>query len=314
MWLSVAMGIVLSSACSDLESGPFAKLSDGDDDAGGGIGGTGIVGVITEFGSIVVNGINVEVAPDTPVRQDRELAGADDLRVGQVVMIQAGGRRDMLLSWMIDIRREVVGPITDLRLADGRMSVMHQPVVLDEHALIDVEPVRDLMVAVSGFRLIDRTIVATRIESVPSSAKAHLYGRYRGSGEGVEVDGVAVDGMAVSPDLAGREVFVKGVWADNKLRPVQLEVQPAIPFNGLTRTLSIAGFFDTYTSTLSDTRVDKASEPEDQVYLSDGREASFGIFEGNWSSERSALEIDAQFSVNNLMDTPDRAAAGESVP
>ena len=313
-WLSVALCLALSAGCSDVGSGPLAALPGGDEDAGGGIGGTGIVGVITELGSIIVNGLNVEVAPDTPVRQDTERAVTDDLRIGQVVMIQAAGHRDMPVSQMIDIRREVVGPVTDLRLAEGRIFVMHQPVVLDDGAVIDVEPEKDLMVAVSGFRLIDRTIVATRIDSVPASAKAHLYGRYQASDQGVEVDGVAVEGMAVSPDLSGREVLVKGVWADDRLTPVQFEVQPAVPFSGLKRNLSIAGFFDSYTNTLSDTRVDKAVEPDDQVNLSDGREVAFGIFEGHWSAERLALEIDAQFSVNSLMDTPNRAAAGKNVP
>jgi hypothetical protein len=313
-WLSVASCIFLSAACSDLDSHPIAGLSGGDEDAGGGIGGTGIIGVVTEIGSIVVNGINVEVAPDTPVRRDAERAAADDLRLGQVVMIQAAGHHDTPVSQMIDIRREVVGPVTDLRLAEGRISVMRQPVVLDERALINIEPEPNLMVAVSGFRLIDRTIVATRIDGVPSSARAHLYGRYRGSEEGVEIDGVMIEGMAVSPDLAGREVLVKGEWAGDKLKPVRFEVQPAVPFSGLNRNLSIAGFFDSYTNTLSDTRVDKASEPDDHVHLSDGREVFFGIFEGNWSPERSALEIDAQFSVNSLMATPNRAAVDKSVP
>jgi hypothetical protein len=295
-----------------LEPDAYADLSD--DGTGGGIGGTGIIGVITELGSIVVNGIEVEISPLTPVRRDLERAAADDLRIGQVVAIQAAGGRDRPVPRMIDIRHEVVGPVTDVDLSEGRISVMHQPVVLDDGALIDLEPVRDQMVAISGFRLIDRTIVATRIDSLPPTAKAQLYGRYRKINEGVQIDGVAVEGMAASNDLSGREILVKGVWAEDKLVPTQFEVQPSVPFGGLNGELSIAGFFDSYTNTLSDTPVEKASEPEHHVHLSDGREASFGIFEGNWSVGHSAFEVDAQFSVNRLMDTPDRRSAARHLP
>ncbi|MEM7041253.1 MAG: DUF5666 domain-containing protein [Pseudomonadota bacterium] len=285
----------------------------GDDGVGGGIGGTGIVGVITDFGSVVVNGQHIEIGPDTLIREDGANATADDLRIGQVVEIQAIGAIDEPLSRVIDVRHEVSGPITATSLDEGRITVLDQAVVLAEGAIADLDLDEGRMVEVSGFRLVDRTIVATRIDSLPSGTLAHLYGPYRVSDDQVQVDGVGIDGIAVSSDLIGREVFVQGFWRNGRILPTQFEVRPDAPFNGLRTRLSIAGFFDSFTGRLADVPVESTSETFGNVKLSDGRAASFGILEGEWSPARSTLMVRSQFAVENVMETPEREEDDRSV-
>jgi len=60
----------------------------GDDDSGTGTGGTGIFGVVTGFGSVCVNGHEVDYDARTLIRQDGKSATISDLAVGQTVRIQ----------------------------------------------------------------------------------------------------------------------------------------------------------------------------------------------------------------------------------
>ncbi len=57
----------------------------------GGPSGTGIIGVITGFGSVFVDGFEVRYTPATPVTIDGSPASPAELRTGQVVAIDAAG-------------------------------------------------------------------------------------------------------------------------------------------------------------------------------------------------------------------------------
>jgi hypothetical protein len=70
-------------------SSPAIVSRDANDPFEGGIGGTGIVGVITGFGSILINGLKVEVTNSTKVRSALGDSGLDALSPGQSVTIEA---------------------------------------------------------------------------------------------------------------------------------------------------------------------------------------------------------------------------------
>jgi hypothetical protein len=57
--------------------------------ADGGVGGTGIVGTITGFASVCVNGLEVHYDANTPVTVDGRAAPAGELAIGQVVSAEA---------------------------------------------------------------------------------------------------------------------------------------------------------------------------------------------------------------------------------
>jgi hypothetical protein len=298
LWSTIVSCLLLATACSSLEPGKRAGLSD--DGAGGGIGGTGIIGVVTGVDDIVVNGRTVEVADDTVIREDGKNATIDDLQIGQVVQIRAAGPFERLSSRSIDIRHEVTGTIDKIDWAGGSITVLGQPVTFAKGAIIDLDPNIGDKVAVSGFRLNDRTIVATRVESVPSTRPAHLYGRYQVVDNTVQIEGVTITGLAASSDLSGREFFAEGVLTRDELTPTRFEAQARAPFNGLQHDLSIAGFIDARTQTLSRTAIANILVDVDRVTLADGRSESFGIFEGRLSSDSSVLNVENQLSAPSI--------------
>ena len=54
-----------------------------------GVGGTGIFGVISAFGSIVVNGVHIDYEPATSVSVDGESGSSEDFAIGQTVAVEA---------------------------------------------------------------------------------------------------------------------------------------------------------------------------------------------------------------------------------
>jgi hypothetical protein len=63
-----------------------------------GIGGTGIIGTITGFASIFVNGFEIDFAPDLPISFQGKTVRGDALRVGDVVEVEAEGKGQHLTA------------------------------------------------------------------------------------------------------------------------------------------------------------------------------------------------------------------------
>ncbi len=156
--------------------------------AGGGIGGTGqsaeaevgLLGVITGFASICVNGIEVHYDAGTPVSLNGEPVGANALALGQVVAVNASGSGTQARARAIHIIDSAVGPLTAVEVAGRTLRVLGQRVVLEPSTVLGGglthERLASLQVGepmrVSGFRSADGSIVATRIEAAPARAAA----------------------------------------------------------------------------------------------------------------------------------------------
>lgn len=138
-----------------------------------GIGGTGVIGTIRRFGSIVVNDLRIAYPADVTVLIDGEVKSAAALRLGQVVEVVAQGGPGRLATRRIEVSSEVVGPIEALALP--HLTVLGQDVLVEDLLAKDQLakdgaglPVPALrpgeIVAVSGLRRLDGTIIASRIE------------------------------------------------------------------------------------------------------------------------------------------------------
>jgi len=154
----------------------------------GGIGGTGqraeaeigVLGVITGFGSICVNGIEVHYDAGTPVAFNGDLSSAKALGIGQVVSVLAvGAGRQARATW-IDIVDSAVGPVTAVESAGTLLEVNKQRVRIEpstvlgaglERAQLASAQVGDTL-RVSGLRNADGTIVATRVETAAPATRA----------------------------------------------------------------------------------------------------------------------------------------------
>ncbi len=141
-----------------------------DDD---GVGGTGIWGTITNFGSICVNGLRVQYDDETKILRNGELTEAAALQRGQVVWVEATARTSGLMANHIAAVSAAVGRLSGLDTATRRFTVGKQTVWVPEGIVWAGLPETSSAkfaalqpgdtVDVSGLRGDDGTIVATRI-------------------------------------------------------------------------------------------------------------------------------------------------------
>ncbi len=192
-----------------------------------GIGGTGIDGVdvlgaITGFGSILIDGVEIAIPPGISVTQ---------LRVGQVVAISA--RRDgaRLLAERIEPRPVVVGPV-ETRAADGQLRIAGQAVLSSSAA-----PRIGQWVAVSGFRRADGVIAATRIDPAPSGV-ARITGLVRQGPNGPVIGGTRLRGAVA----AGNVLAVEGRYTDGILSVTDAHAEGLTPFGRGDRRSLIQAF------------------------------------------------------------------------
>jgi hypothetical protein len=185
-----------------------------------GMGGTGIVGVITGFGSIWVNGIEVEFDAATPVRIDGQSApGGEALKVGQVAVVTASGSGSRLDARSIAIRHEVSGPVEAVEANGGVLLVAGQRVTLAGQVWGDAAaPKVGDWVAVSGLAGPDGGIVASRIDR-REPGRVIVHGMLSGTPAAPRIGMLALrPGSRLGAGI-GQEVMVSGRYADGVLVP-----------------------------------------------------------------------------------------------
>jgi hypothetical protein len=187
----------------------------------GGIGGTGIraeadvgiIGVITGFGSICVNGIEVAYDSSTPVSTDGNAASPSALALGQLVAVRAVGNGLQARARDIQILDAVVGRASAVDPATGELQVAGQRVQLASSTIVAPGLVGGDLVGqnlrVSGLWRADGALAATRIERAPADAAPRV-------------------GAREWPELGTRQLIVEGYVAD--VRP---DVRPGVRGNNV---------------------------------------------------------------------------------
>lgn len=136
-----------------------------------GIGGTGITGDIgvygrvTGFGSICVNGMEIEYTTKTPVENNGRNASIQALRVGQVVAVRAYNKNGEFRARKITVDKAVSGRVGRVNAKRGEMIVGKQKVIADGkgRAVMKLLKPGDY-VSVSGMKRADGVIIAGLIE------------------------------------------------------------------------------------------------------------------------------------------------------
>lgn len=133
----------------------------GSGQTGSGLGGTGIIGEITGFGSIFVNGIEVEYDSSTPFTIDGETAEPQQLNIGDIVEILTMDARKHTEAQIINLRHEIIGAVESVEPHTYSFNINGQSIIqsIGKSKLPEV----GTTVAVAGFRLDDKTILSTRI-------------------------------------------------------------------------------------------------------------------------------------------------------
>ena len=131
-----------------------------------GFGGTGIVGTITQFGSIWVNGIEIGYGSKTEISS--ELSTSDSLKKGKQVVLETLPLKDKTITKSIRIFYPIAGEITDK--TPDMLVINHQyKVALQPDTLKDQNLNEELgsFVAISGYQVAENDWVATRLNLNP---------------------------------------------------------------------------------------------------------------------------------------------------
>lgn len=227
---------------------------------GDGIGGTGILGTISGFGSIIVNGAAWEFDRHTAVESDGKPSSLEDLKVGQVVMGVARSREGKFYLDTLEIQHAVTGPIGAVDHAAETMTVLGQKVKLNlagDKAAIDA--FRTLQagdtVSVSGLRMEDGTIVASRVdEQSKDDGRILLRGLANVAGNTVRIGDLSVTLSAdtiVSPPTTGGQVFVSGRMINGQFVADVVSGAAALPFGKDVKDVSLEAYAPSSANPLS---------------------------------------------------------------
>jgi hypothetical protein len=214
-----------------------------------GIGGTGvdtgIVGVITGFGSVRVDGL--EVGDDTlrDVTIDGESRPVAALQVGQIARIVASGEGSDLHARSIAIEHEVSGPVRRA-LARDVFLVAGQTVRLTAATIGTMPPV-GRWVAVSGLRDADGVVRATRLDTA-APGEAIIVGRLSREAGAWRIEGLSLamsGAMSGAETLDGQRVRVVGRMSGSVLAPRLLVQAPLLPGPTEPNVLIVQAFAQT---------------------------------------------------------------------
>lgn len=207
--------------------------------AEGGIGGTGIVGVLTDFGSLIVGGQLVETTARTEITDAFGPLSESALAIGDSLTVEAAGPAGALVARRVHVTYPVVGAVT--AVSGGVAVINGVRVVLP--ATGPALSVGD-RVAVSGVWR-GRTVVASRI----SAARAGLdvvSGDVTNALRGTQVGGVAVTRSRLSGQSTGSFGTVVGTY-DGQAQVMRVQSAVGERFFGAAgplERLAVEGFLE----------------------------------------------------------------------
>lgn len=138
---------------------------------GSGFGGTGVIGTITEFGSVWVNGIEVEYPQDVVIKSN--LFNTNSLKIGQQVLLETVLDKSLPWTENIEVFYPLAGKIelvkNDHIMVDGKIVYLSKATRMASNLKLK----RGQYVAVNGYPNMDKSWNATLIS--PNPAKKHLF-------------------------------------------------------------------------------------------------------------------------------------------
>ncbi|MCC6914704.1 MAG: hypothetical protein IT566_13465 [Rhodospirillaceae bacterium] len=206
-----------------------------------GLGGSGIragiIGVVTGFGSLCVNGYEVELDEASVVTLEGHPATEADIHLGQLVVIEADQSEGKLRAASVDVRLAALGPVSTVS-ADGKtLTVLGQTVRLaDMTAGAGEKAAPGDWVAVSGLRDANAVIEGTSVVRLPRA------------GTHAMVAGVVRDGRVAGLDIgahaaaAGDAVMVDVRPADGRFTVASVRPQAGTRFTAGVREVSVQTF------------------------------------------------------------------------
>ena len=230
-----------------------------------GIGGTGVVGVVTGFGSVFVNGLEIQYDNAAAVDIDGTPSSVAVLRVGQLVALRAQGPATAPYATAISVRSEVIGRIEGVELGSGTLTIAGQSVSVPDGTWGANQFGPGDWVKVSGLRRQDGTVLASRLDSAPGGMLL-VHGQAVGDGGTMHVGRLMLGGAAPNNVQNGQFVIVSGDYASGRLHvgavaSDTLSASPADYFGPSTNRLIVQAFvhIDNGTVSMNGTKISAAS-------------------------------------------------------
>ncbi|MGE4481246.1 DUF5666 domain-containing protein [Acidocella sp.] len=275
-----------SMAPSSVQGGPKKGTSSPADKGISGTGlpakpvSTGIAGEITGFASICVNGVEVKYNSATPVLEDGTPAGDQALRAGQFVAIKASSETNSLRADQVNIRHEVVGPVSAVGL--GQIIVAGQIVLLSPTTRGTLPARAGGWVAVSGLLRPNGMIEATRIDPA-RPGQILLHGVLDEQDGHLSIGGQILRlpaGMTAPP--LGSAVTVRGQLRQTVLRVSSLKTDllysdPSAYFGGSAKTFLLQAYGTYLGNTVLLPGGLQATMPQGAPFDANGRPAIYAI-------------------------------------
>lgn len=206
-----------------------------------GLGGSGIragiIGVVTGFGSLCVNGYEVELDESSVVTIEGQPAREADIHLGQLVVIEADQAEGKLRAARVDVRLAAMGPVSTVSSDGKTLTLLGQTVRLaDLPGARDEKVAPGDWVAVSGLRAADAVIEGTSVVRLPAA------------GTHAMVAGVVRDGRVGGLDVAahavsvGEAVVVDVRPADGRFTVASVRPQTGARFTAGVRDVSVQTF------------------------------------------------------------------------
>ena len=207
----------------------------------GGIGGTGIVGMLVDFGSLIVNGIRLETDASTAVTDAFGGMALSALDIGDSLTIEAEPSGDSLLARRVHVTHPLIGPV-DRVSADGRhLRVLGVAVALDPGSVAEAAP--GTRVAVSGVWK-GKEVMASRVVARPQPAVSVMAGAVKRRADG----SLAIGGVplllkpGVPSPQAGSFVTVRGKGSAAGFKVLSLDEGRFTGAAGPIARLSVEGY------------------------------------------------------------------------
>ena len=186
----------------------FAAGSDENDVEGGTIG-TGIMGEITGLGSINVNGLRIELPDDLVVTSSVGDRRADDLAVGETVVVEAVRTDGGFTAHHARLYHPIVAPIE--AISGGRLQVMGLDLDISDLPLARVAT--GDWVAISGLWRGDGLVVS-HVEQVAPRAEVVVNATFMQTEAGTQMIGpFAFERPVITDAEAGDHLRVVGGWS-----------------------------------------------------------------------------------------------------
>jgi hypothetical protein len=278
-----------------------------------GIGGTGIVGIVTGFASICVDGLEVRFDRTVPVFIDGTAATTGQLRIGQLVAINAAGpptvSDSVAHARTISVRYEVSGPIEAIDIHAGAIIVAGQQVLVLPSTWVAGRFGMGNWITVSGLRQSDGAIVASRLDRARAGTLA-VRGQIERDHGTTHIGGLVLRGSAAAITKSGTFVSVVGRYVDRTAEVTSIDPDywlqdPVDYFGTAARQLIVQGFMRVASST---------------VWLSNGQQFKAGPHvHGNGNLYRNAVVWltrmqDGSFTATELHYTSYRAQPKATPP